>query len=131
MSTNNNFNISNIETFMYGILHGVLSRNVYVGSLPDTIQDSWNDMCYIDCSNVISDENACAKGSVLIWLYARPLSNGTKNVMKMSELEVELNRIIDEQRSGNYRITRTNTYTDYDSNRQWHCNIVELNIIIS
>ena len=126
----NNLNISNIEMFLYSIFKNAVSNNTYVGTFPDTIQSSWQDMCLIDCGSAIADLDALGGGVVLIWLYAKPLSDGSKNVGKMQELEEKLNLAISNSFDKNYRINRRNTYTDYDSDRKWHCNIVELNIVI-
>ena len=128
------FNISNIETYLDSILRGSttdgkLTPNVYVGTLPDTIKDTWNEMCLIDCGSSIVDEDARASGSVLILLYARPLTDGSKNVKKMSEMEVALNEIIRNANDPHYQISRQATYTDYDTKRNWHYNMVELNIM--
>lgn len=126
----NNLNISKIETYLYSIMDNVVSDNTYAGTLPDTIQSSWNDMCLIDCANAINDMQAYGQGVVFIWLYAKPRSNGTKNTAIMSQLEQRLNEVIQNSSDGIYVINRRNTYSDYDSERKWHCNIVELNILI-
>lgn len=126
----NNLNISKIETYLYGIMDNVVSNNTYAGTLPDTIQSSWADMCLIDCATAISDLNAYGSGVVLIWLYAKPRLNGTKDTATMSKLEQRLNDVIKSASNATYHINRRNTYSDYDADRKWHCNIVELNILI-
>ena len=118
-----NLNISKIETYLHSIIDNVVSNNTYVGTLPDTIQSSWNDMCLIDVSSNGS-------GIVHILLYARPLLSGAKNVAVMSTLEKRLNEVIKNADSEIYKINRRYTYTDYDTDRKWHCNIVALNITI-
>lgn len=125
-----NLNISKVETYLYGIMDGKVSENTYAGTLPDTIQSAWSDMCLIDCANAIQDMDAYGQGIVLIWLYAKPRSNGTKNTATMSQLEQRLNEVINNARSDVYQINRRNTYSDYDTNRKWHCNIIELNVLI-
>lgn len=125
-----NLNISNIETYLYSIMANVVSENTYAGTLPDTMQSEWNDMCLIDCGGKLSDFDAYGSGTVFIWLYARPRSNGTKNVAVMSGLEERLNKVINESSNASYSIARGDIYSEYDSIRQWHCNIVELNILI-
>lgn len=125
-----NLNISNIETYLHSIMNGMVSENTYAGTLPDTMKADWNDMCLIDCGNQIKDMDAYGQGTILIWLYARPRSNGTKNVAIMSELESRLNLVIQMASNGKYIFKRGNTYSDYDTVRQWHCNIVELGILI-
>lgn len=123
-------NISKIETYLYSIIDNEVSANTYVGTLPDTVKSDWNDMCLIDVSSQIRDMDAYGRGVVLVWLYARPLASGAKNVAQMSVLESKLNEVIEQANDSTYRISRRNTYTDYDSTRKWHCNIVELNIKI-
>ena len=127
---NDNFNISKIEAYLYSILNGNVSSNTFVGRLPDTIDESWDDMCLIDCSSNIMDEDARGSGLVFISLFARPNNDGTKNVPKMSQLEVALNTCIRSAYDPHYRISRVGTFSDYDSNRNWHYNTVQLNILI-
>lgn len=125
-----NLNVSKIETYLYSIIDNEVSANTYVGTLPDTIKSDWTNMCLIDVSSQIRDMDAYGRGVVLVWLYARPLASGAKNVAQMSVLESKLNEVIEQANDSIYRINRRNTYTDYDSVRKWHCNIVELNITI-
>ena len=106
-----NLNISKIETYLAGIIDNVVSDNTYAGTLPTTINSAWSDM-------------------VLIWLYAKPRTDGTKNVALMSQLEKKLNEVIGAADDRHYIISRRDTFTDYDDARKWHCNIVELNITI-
>ena len=126
----NNLNISKIETYLNSIIDNVVSEHTYVGTLPDTIKSDWQDMCLIDCGGAIADMNAFGGGVVLVWLYARPLASGAKNVARMAALESKLNEVIEGATSRTYQINRRNTYTDYDAERKWHCNIVELNLRI-
>lgn len=126
----NNMNISRIETYLHGIIDNKVSKNTYAGTLPDTIKSDWNDMVLVDCANRVSDMDAYGEAIVLIWLYARPFENGAKNVIVMEELETKLNEVIENANDKIYVINRRNTYSDYDSDRQWHCNIVELNVRI-
>jgi hypothetical protein len=123
-------NISKIETYLHSIIDNIVSNNTYVGTPPETIKEDWDDICVIDVGPNIKDMDAYGKGVVLVWLYARPLANGAKNVAKMSELETKLNEVIKNAHDRTYRINRGATYSDYDSSRKWHCNIVELNLII-
>lgn len=55
---NKNLNISNIETYLHSIIDNKVSNNTFVGTLPDTINQKWNDMCLIDCSSTIQDYDA-------------------------------------------------------------------------
>lgn len=126
-----NLNISKIETYLHSIIDNVVSEHTYAGTLPDTIQSKWNDMCLIDCGPAIADFDAYGQGIVLIWLYAKPRGDGAKNTALMSQMERKLNEVIENASSSTYYINRRNTYSDYDTDRKWHCNIVELNILIA
>lgn len=127
---NDLFNISKIESYLYSLLYGTLTEQTYVGTLPDTIKDTWQEMCLIDCSSDIVDEDARARGVVFVSLFARPNTDGSKNVPKMSQLEQSLNSIIRSADNPHYSISRYATYSDYDSKRNWHVNTVQLNITI-
>ena len=126
----NKINISKIETYLHGIIDGKVSDNTYAGTLPDTIKSSWNDMVLIDAGNAINDLDAFGRGIVLIFLYARPMLNGAKNVSLLSTLEQRLNDVIATSSDKTYQLSRANTYTDYDTERKWHCSIVALNLLI-
>ncbi len=126
----NNINISKIESYLNSIIDKVVSDNTYVGTLPTTIDAKWTDMVLIECPNGIADYDALGRGTFLIWLYAKPNTNGTKNVAIMSRLEQKLNEVIANADNPNYQINRRGTYQDFDEDRKWHCNIVELNLQI-
>jgi len=127
---NDLFNISKIESYLYSIIYGAVSANTYVGRLPDTIKESWDDMCLIDCSSNIVDEDARARGVVFVSLFARPNTDGSKNVPKMSQLEQSLNAVVRAANDPHYSISRSATFSDYDSKRDWHVNTVQLNIMV-
>jgi hypothetical protein len=119
-----------IENYLFSILDNVVSNNTFVGTLPTTIDAKWNDMVLIDCSNSVSDMDAMGRSTILVWLYAKPNSDGTKNVKTMLNLETLLNDVVFNAKDPNYQINRRFTYQDFDNNRKWHCNIVELNLQI-
>lgn len=128
----NALNISAVESFYNSILDGDISENVYPSTLPSSIPDSWQDMAIISCDTGISNNNAYGSAYVEIWLYAKPMSNGKKNVAVMNKMEKRLNEIIKEQQLKNkfYRIRRDESRTDYDSNRNLHVNIIRIYTLI-
>lgn len=129
----NNINISKIETFLNGLIDNKVSGNTFFTALPDkSVIDAsnWQDMVLVEIPNGVMDFDAYGQGTVLIWLYARPLESGRKNVAKMSELEKKLNEVVASYSSTNYAIKRRYTYTDYDTDIKWHCNAVEILITI-
>lgn len=126
----NLMNISKIETFFNSMLGKSVSSNVFFTDLPPTIKSEWGNMVVVDCANAIEDMNAYGYGIVNVFLYAKPLSSGRKNVTALSKMEDSLNNCIANSANQTYRIHRANTYTDYDINRKLHCNIVQIKIVI-
>ena len=126
-------NISRVEDYLNSIFDNVVSDNTFFGYLPEkeTLDASWTDMVFVEVPNGIEDMEAFGQGTVLVWLYARPLPSGRKNVAKMNELEEKLNEAISLAANGKYSIRRRSTYTDYDTNINWHCNAVELIITVA
>lgn len=124
----NNLNISKVETFLNSILDNVVSKNTFFGYQPtkEMIDASWSDMVFIELPNGMTDHEAYGQGTALVWLYARPLSSGRKNVAQMSKLETKLNEAIKNANHPIYSISRRSTYTDYDASINWHCNAVEI-----
>lgn len=125
-----NINISKIETYLNSIIDNVVSQNTYAGTLPDVTKSDWTDMVLIDCNSAIQDMNAYGRGVVRIWLYTKPRGDGAKNTALMSQMERKLNEVIGNASDSTYVINRRNTFSDFDTERKWHCNIVELNIRI-
>lgn len=125
----NNLNISKIETYLNSIIDNVVSENTFFAALPDTsvvTSSNWQDMVMIAIPEGIRDFEAYGSGSVFIYLYARPMSNGKKNVAKMSELETKLNDVIDNATDKFYHISKNDAHSSYDDEIRWHCNVVEL-----
>lgn len=112
------------------LLDGNVSENTFFTNLPISIDDGWEDMVLVDIPSSIRDMDAYGYGTVLVYLYAKPYSNGQKNVSKLSELEQKLESIIENASSKNYSITRGSCYTDYDETRNLHCNIYEIKLLI-
>lgn len=127
-----NINISKIESFLNTLIDNKVSDNTFFGQLieKETINDDWQDMVLVEMPNGIYDNVAYGQGTALIFLYARPLSTGRKNVAIMSQLEQKLNVAIANNESKTYLVNRRHTYTYYDEDIDWHCNVVELNIRI-
>lgn len=122
-------NISAIETWLNSVLDNKVSDNTFFG-MPQTIDSSWNDMVVVECQNAITDYNAYCGGSVTVFLYAKPFASGKKNVAQLSALEKKLNDAIANAQSSTYRISRRETFTDYDETNKMHFNVVVLNILI-
>lgn len=127
---NDNLNISTIETYLDKIIKGKVSKNVFAGTLPNTIDDTVNDLVLIDCGNAINDLDAYGKGTVNVYLYAHPTANGRKNVAQLSKMEKAMNAVLDGANDNRYALAQLYKATDYDSALNWHYIIVALNLII-
>lgn len=123
-------NISAIETFFNSLLDDKVSNNTFFTTLPTTLDESWEDIVVVDCSNSIQDLNAYGTGIVLVWLYAKPMINGRKNVKVMSRLEKALNEALKNNTSSNYAVSRRGAFADFDSDAKMHCNIIEIQLLI-
>lgn len=123
-----NLNISKVETYLNDILDNVVSNNTFFGTLPDStaIPSNWNDLCFIEIPNGVRDLEAYGQGTVLVWLFARPMASGRKNVAVLSQMEQKLNNVIAANNDKTYHISRRLTYTSFDNDIKWHCNVVEL-----
>lgn len=124
----NLMNISKIETYLNDVFGSEISEHTFFTTAPgkESIDPSWEDMVLIEIPNGVDDLEAYGRGTVLVWLYARPLSNGRKNVAVISNLEQRLNDVIANASDEHYFLSRRQTYTDYDTSVDWHCNAVEV-----
>ncbi len=125
-----NLTISKIETYLYSLINGKVSKNTFVGTPPETMKTAWSDLCVIDCGSAITDLDAYGGGVIRILLYARPMADGSKNVSTLASLDKKLMNVLTNINNETYQLNRRNTYTDYDTERKWHYNIVEFNLII-
>ena len=129
----NILNISKIETYLNEIIDNVVSRNTFFTALPDNsviTSSDWKDMVLVSLPSGIRDLIAYGRGTVDIVLYARPLESGKKNVAKMSQLEIKLNEAIANSSSEHYSLVRDDARSMYDSNINWHCNVITFAILV-
>ena len=129
----NKINISKIETFLNEKIDNVVSKNTFVGSkVPDktAIPTDWNDIVLIDIPNGVRDFDAYGKGTVLVYLFARPQESGRKNVAVLSKMEARLNEVINTSSNDTYLLKRRLTFTGYDMNIDWHYNVIEITLTI-
>lgn len=123
----NSLNISKIETYLNSIIDNVVSKNTFFTTIPDASvvkASDWADMVLVSLPVGIRDFEAYGRGEVDIVLYARPLESGKKNVAKMSELEQKLNEAVSNATNNNYLLIRDDARSMYDSDVDWHCNVI-------
>lgn len=123
-----NINISRVETYLNSIFDNQVSNNTFFGYIPqkEVVESSWEDFVAIEIPRGIEDHDAFGEGTIIVWLYARPLVSGRKNVAKFDELEVKLNEVLRTASNETYTLSRIATYTDYDNELNWHCNAIEI-----
>lgn len=128
-----NLNISKIETYLNSIFDGAVSNNTFFTTYPNVSvvkASDWKDMVLVDIPSGIRDMDAMGMGTIFIGLYARPLESGKKNVAKMSELEDKLNEALENAQDSRYMLKRNDVHSTYDDDIDWHCNVVELTILV-
>lgn len=123
-------NITKVESFFNQLLDGKVSDNTFFTNLPISIDDSMKDMVLVDIPTSIRDMDAYGYGTVLVYLFVKPFSNGQKDTSRMSELEQLLQKAIEECSNEHYSVTRGSCYADYDDTRNLHCNIYEIKLLI-
>lgn len=125
-------NISAIEDFLYSVLYNKVSKQVFLGGLPSTIDSRWEDMVVIDASNTINDLNAFGLGTVTILLYAgKNNHNGTKNSPVISSLSKKLNASLSNYTCTNYAVKRVGVVSDKDNVTKLFYDAVILRIMIA
>ena len=126
-----NRRLSRIENFFSMLLANKgLSKNIFVGELPPTTYKEWDDFVNVDVGQQ-RDYGGYSSGYANIYLYARP--NGDplrKNVKLLDKMEGILDKIIDESRDANYTISVLYRDSGYDSNRQFHFQMISVSVIV-
>lgn len=131
---NDNINITSIETHLYAVLRNNVSEQCYAGTLPSTLSEKIDSYVVIDSTNALYDYEAYGRGIVNIYLYAKPIGNGQKNVAALSKLEKAFNKALldDAFDDDNYSIPREVAYSHsgYDNAYGMHYIIKAIRIII-
>lgn len=120
-----------VEEYLYSIIQGAVSDQTFAGTLPSSIDSSWNDMVLIDCDLPMTDMGPYSSATVYVFLYARPKADGSKNVPLLSQLENKLCDVLDSIHDDHYSVDRLSNGADYDTTLQWHRNFVYFNLIIT
>ena len=126
-----NRRLSRIENFFSILLaDNGLSKNIFVGELPPTTNKEWNDFVNVDVGQQ-RDYGGYSSGYANIYLYARPKGDPLrKNVKLLDKMEGVLDKIIDESRDANYTISTLYRDSGYDSNRQFHFQMISVSVIV-
>lgn len=123
--------LSRIENFFSMLLaQKNLSKNIIVGELPPTTDKEWDDFVNVDVGQQ-QDYNAYTTGYANIYLYVRPKGSPLrKDVKSLDRMEGILDDIIDNSDNENYVIQELYRDCGYDSNRQFHFDMIAVSVIV-
>ena len=125
-----NRRLSRIENFFSMLLtKGKISDNIFVGELPPTTSKNWDDFVNVDVGQQ-RDYGGYSSGYANIYLYARP--KGTplrKNVKLLDKMEGILDDVIKQSNNKDYTIQVLYRDSGYESNRQFHFQMISVSVI--
>lgn len=125
-----NRRLSRIENFFSMLLtKGKISDNIFVGELPPTTSKDWDDFVNVDVGQQ-REHGGYSSGYANIYLYARP--KGTplrKNVKLLDKMEGILDDVIKRSNNKDYTIQVLYRDSGYDSNRQFHFQMISVSVI--
>ena len=125
-----NRRLSRIENFFSMLLtKGKISDKIFVGELPPTTSKNWDDFVNVDVGQQ-RDYGGYSSGYANIYLYARP--KGTplrKNVKLLDKMEGILDDVIKHSNNKDYTIQVLYRDSGYDSNRQFHFQMISVSVI--
>ena len=125
-----NRRLSRIENFFSMLLtNGKISDNIFVGELPPTTSKNWDDFVNVDVGQQ-REHGGYSSGYANIYLYARP--KGTplrKNVKLLDKMEGILDDVIKNSNNKDYTIQVLYRDSGYDSNRQFHFQMISVSVI--
>lgn len=125
-----NRRLSRIENFFSMLLtKGKISDNIFVGELPPTTSKDWDDFVNVDVGQQ-REHGGYSSGYANIYLYARP--KGTplrKNVKLLDKMEGILDDVIKHSNNKDYTIQVLYRDSGYDSNRQFHFQMISVLVI--
>ncbi len=123
--------LSRIENFFSMLLSNKgLSDNIFIGELPPTTNKDWEDFVNVDIGQQ-RDYGGYSLGYANIYLYARPKGAlRRKNVKTLDKMEGILDMIIDEANSEDYVIQELYRDSGYDTNRQFHFDMISVSVTV-
>ena len=125
-----NRRLSRIENFFSMLLtKGRISDNIFVGELPPTTSKNWDDFVNVDVGQQ-RDYGGYSSGYANIYLYARPKETPLrKNVKLLDKMEGILDDVIKHSNNKDYTIQVLYRDSGYDSNRQFHFQMISVSVI--
>ena len=126
-----NRRLSRIENFFSMLLADKgLSKNIFVGELPPTTYKEWDDFVNVDVGQQ-RDHGGYSSGYANIYLYARPKGYPLrKNVKLLDKMDGILDDVIKNSNNKDYTIQVLYRDSGYDSNRQFHFQMISVSVIV-
>lgn len=123
--------LSRIENYLSMLLSNKgLSDNIFIGELPPTTNKEWEDFVNVDIGQQ-HDYGGYSLGYANIYLYARPKGAlRRKNVKTLDKMEGVLDAIIDQANSKDYVIQELYRDSGYDTNRQFHFDMISVSVTV-
>lgn len=123
--------LSRIENYFSMLLSNKgLSDNIFIGELPPITNKEWEDFVNVDIGQQ-RDYGGYSLGYANIYLYARPKGAlRRKNVKTLDKMEGVLDMIIDETNSKDYVIQELYRDSGYDTNRQFHFDMISVSVTV-
>lgn len=94
---NDHINITSILTHLDTVVKKNVCARCYAGTLPETLTEDVETMVVIDCGNSVRDYHAYGRGTVNIYMYARPIAR-KMNIFALSRLEKNLSKALRENK---------------------------------
>ena len=125
-----NRRLSRIENFFSMLLtKGKISDNIFAGELPPTTSKNWDDFVNVDVGQQ-REHGGYSSGYANIYLYARPKGIPLrKNVKLLDKMEGILDDVIKNSNNKDYTIQVLYRDSGYDSNRQFHFQMISVSVI--
>lgn len=123
--------VSLVENFLSMFLTKAnISKNIFFGSLPAILNDTWEDMILVDLLP-LTDYDAYAQGMVNIFLYARTEDTmNIKPIWKLDEMERMLDEAVGNSHDRNYVLSANWRDQGYDVNRGYYYDFVNYTITV-
>lgn len=121
--------VSRIENYLSMLLTKAgISENLFIGNMPATMSSGWSDMVLIDVLQS-KDYDAYAEGTANIFLYAKALDSLSRKPMrKLDMMEQALQDALDSANDKHYVVSVNWRDSDYDENRNYYYNVVNINV---
>lgn len=135
MAIDSNFNVINIQKYIYDLFSSKVATNTYCTNVPKVLKATDTDFIVIGLPTALSDFDAYGEIAVTIEIFVKGTDNGYQNNTKMKELHNKFLEIVEEENDKEttpyiFMKTRRSAFLDYDEQHNYHVIIDSFKIII-